>query len=85
MSPTASTEEIRTSVAELIHEITGIEPERVQLDKTLVEDLDVDSLSMIEVVVGTEQTLGVRIPDEAVKDLRTVADLVGLIERSRTA
>jgi acyl carrier protein len=49
------------------------------MDKNFTDDLDVDSLSMVEVVVAAEERFGVKIPDESVTDLVTVADAVNFI------
>ena len=48
-----------------------------------VDDLDVDSLSMVEVVVAAEEKFGVSIPDDEVKNLKTVGDAVAFIERAQ--
>ena len=53
--------------------------EDVQLDKSFVDDLDVDSLSMVEVVMACEDRFGVTIPDTEVKNLNTVGDAVNYI------
>jgi len=79
----ASTEEIRTELAEIVNEVTGIPADDVQLDKSFTDDLDVDSLSMVEVVVAAEEKFSVRIPDDAVKDLKTVGDAVSYIEKAQ--
>jgi acyl carrier protein len=81
----ASTEEIRTELAEIVNEVTGIPADDVQLDKSFTDDLDVDSLSMVEVVVAAEEKFSVRIPDDAVKDLKTVGDAVSYIEKAQAA
>ena len=78
----ASTEEIRSGLADIVNEVAGIPADDVQLDKSFTEDLDVDSLSMVEVVVAAEEKFGVRIPDESVKDLRTVGDAVTYIVKA---
>ena len=67
-------------MAELVNEVTGIPADDVQLDKSFVADLDVDSLSMVEVVVAAEEKFGVSIPDSEVKNLKTVGDAVSFIE-----
>ncbi|MDN5745336.1 MAG: acyl carrier protein [Nocardioidaceae bacterium] len=77
-----STEEIRAALAEIVNEVAGIAAEDVQLDKSFSDDLDVDSLSMVEVVVEAEEKFGVTIPDEEVKNLKTVGDAVSYIERN---
>jgi len=79
----ASTEEIRSSLAEIVNEIAGIAVEDVQLDKSFTADLDVDSLSMVEVVVAAEEKFDVKIPDDEVKNLKTVGDAVAFIERAQ--
>ncbi|KAA1416755.1 acyl carrier protein [Nocardioides humilatus] len=80
-----STEEIRAALAEIVNEVAGVDADDVQLDKSFVEDLDVDSLSMVEVVVEAEEKFGVTIPDDQVKNLKTVGDAVSYIESARAA
>ena len=79
----ASTEEIRSNLAEIVNEIAGIPVEDVQLEKSFTDDLDVDSLSMVEVVVAAEEKFTVKIPDDEVKNLKTVGDAVAFIERAQ--
>jgi len=81
----ASTEEIRTDLAEIVNEVAGIPTEDVQSDKSFTDDLDVDSLSMVEVVVAAEEKFDVKIPDDEVKNLRTVGDAVAFIERAQSS
>jgi acyl carrier protein len=78
----ASTEEIRTGLADIVNEITGVPAADVQLEKSFTDDLDIDSLSMVEVVVAAEEKFGVTIPDDEVKNLATVGDAVSFIERA---
>lgn len=78
----ASTEEIRTDLAEIVNDIAGVAAEDVQLDKSFVDDLGVDSLSMVEIIYGCEDKFGVSIPDEDAKNLKTVGDAVAYIERA---
>ena len=52
-------------------------------EKSFTEDLDVDSLSMVEIVVAAEEKFGVRIPDDQVKNLKTVGDAVSFIENAQ--
>ncbi|SDT33740.1 MULTISPECIES: acyl carrier protein [Jiangella] len=78
----ATTEEIREGLAEIVNEITGVPAEDVQLEKSFTDDLDIDSLSMVEVVVAAEEKFNVKIPDEEVKNLATVGDAVTFIEKA---
>jgi acyl carrier protein len=72
-------DEIVAGLAEILEEVAGVNPDDVAEDKSFTEDLDVDSLSMVEVVVAAEEKFGVKIPDDAVQDLRTVGDAVTYI------
>ena len=74
-----STEEVLAGLAELINDETGIAADVVELDKSFVDDLDIDSISMMTIVVNAEEKFVVKIPDEAVKDLKTVRDAVDYI------
>ncbi len=77
-----TTEEIRSDLAEIVNEVAGTDTDDVQLDKSFVDDLDIDSLSMVEIVVAAEEKFGCSIPDDEVKNLKTVGDAVAFIERT---
>ena len=74
-----SQEEVLSGLAAIVEEIANIPAERVQMDKSFVDDLDVDSLAMVEVVMACEDKFGVTIPDTEVKNLNTVGDAVNFI------
>ncbi|MFJ9695495.1 acyl carrier protein [Kitasatospora sp. NPDC101183] len=75
----ATKDEVLAGLAEIVNEIAGIPAEDVELDKSFTDDLDVDSLSMVEVVVAAEERFDVKIPDDEVKNLKTVGDAVDYI------
>jgi len=77
-----SEQEILSGLAEIVNEITGVAAADVQSDKSFTDDLDIDSLSMVEVVVAAEEKFGVKIPDDEVKNLRTVGDAVTFIAKA---
>jgi acyl carrier protein len=79
----ASATEIQTDLAAIVEDIAGVDAADVQPDKSFVDDLDVDSLSMVEIVVAAEEKFGVRIPDDEVKNLKTVGDAVSFIEKAQ--
>ncbi|MEO7979373.1 MAG: acyl carrier protein [Sporichthyaceae bacterium] len=78
----ASEQEILTGLAEIVNEETGIATEDVQPEKSFTDDLDIDSLSMMTIVVNAEEKFGVRIPDDDVKNLSTVGDAVSYIAKA---
>ncbi len=79
----ASKSDIQADLATIVEEIAGVPADDVQVDKEFVADLDVDSLSMVEIVVAAEEKFGVRIPDDQVKNLKTVGDAVDFIDSAQ--
>jgi acyl carrier protein len=71
--------DVLAGLAEIVNDETGIATEAVQLDKHFTNDLDIDSISMMTIVVNCEDKFGVKIPDEEVKNLNTVGDAVDFI------
>ncbi|MFT3661880.1 MAG: meromycolate extension acyl carrier protein AcpM [Gordonia sp. (in: high G+C Gram-positive bacteria)] len=77
----ATQEQLIAGIAEIIEEVTGIEPSEVTMEKSFVDDLDIDSLSMVEIAVQVEDKYGVKVPDEDLAGLRTVGDTVAYIQK----
>ncbi len=77
-------DEITAGLAEILEEVAGVSPDDVADDKSFTEDLDVDSLSMVEVVVAAEEKFSVKIPDEEVQNLRTVGNAVDYIVKAQS-
>ena len=72
-------EEIKDGLAEILEEVAGVLPADVSEEKSFTDDLDIDSISMMTIVVNAEEKFGVTIPDEEVKNLKTVGDAVTFI------
>ena len=72
-------DEVLAGLADLVNDETGIATENVQLEKSFTDDLDIDSISMMTIVVNAEEKFDVKIPDDEVKNLKTVADAVNFI------
>jgi acyl carrier protein len=75
-------QEILAGIAEIVDEIAGVPADEVTPDKNFVEDLDIDSLSMVEIAVAAQDKFGVEIPDEQLKDLKTVQDVVNFVGKN---
>lgn len=75
-------EQIISDLAVILNEVAGVDQSKVSADKSFLDDLEVDSLSMVEVVMAAEDKFGVKIPDEEVKNLRTVGDAVSFIKKA---
>ncbi|GAB7047642.1 acyl carrier protein [Catenuloplanes indicus] len=79
----ASRDEIITGLADILNELAGVEQSDVTEEKTFTDDLDVDSLSMVEVIMAAEDKFGVKIPDTEMQNLKTVGDAVSYIEANQ--
>jgi acyl carrier protein len=75
-------QEILAGLSEIIDEIAGVPADEVTPDKTFVDDLDIDSLSMVEIAVAAQDKFGVEIPDDQLKDLKTVQDVIDYVARA---
>ena len=75
-------QEILAGLGEIVEEIAGVPAEEVTLSKSFVEDLDIDSLSMVEIAVAAQDKFGVEIPDDQLKDLTTVQDVVSFVAKN---
>jgi acyl carrier protein len=76
-------QEIFTSFCQLVEEYTGVPAGEVAPGADLTEDLEIDSLSMVELIAAAQETFGVDIPDEAFKYLKTVQDVVSYVQRAQ--
>jgi acyl carrier protein len=78
-------EDIQKELADIVEEISGVAAADVTLDKSFVDDLDIDSLSMVEIAVQAEDKFGVKIPDDELANLKTVGDAVSYIASHQAA
>ena len=77
-----SQQEILAELAQIVNEIAGVPVGDVTPEKGFLDDLDVDSLSMVEIATAAEDKFGIRIPDDDLKDLKTVGDALRYIEQA---
>ena len=75
-------QEILTGLGEIVDEVAGVPANQVTPEKAFVDDLDIDSLSMVEIAVGAQDKFGVEIPDDHLRDLKTVQDVIDYVRRS---
>ena len=81
-APTLSRTELTAALAGVLEEVAGTPADKVVDGATFYFDLDIDSLTMVEVVVACEERFGVRIPDEALENLKTVGDAIDYITKA---
>ena len=82
----ATPAELLTGITEIVDEICGSETAaKVTPTATFDDELEIDSLTMVEIVVACEERFSVRIPDEALESLKTVGDAVDYIAKAGVA
>jgi acyl carrier protein len=75
-------QEILAGLGEIVEEIAGVPAAEVTPSKSFVDDLDIDSLSMVEIAVAAQDKFGVEIPDDQLKDLTTVQDVMNYVSKN---
>ncbi|MGW1197388.1 acyl carrier protein [Streptomyces sp. NPDC002536] len=75
--------DILNAIARIVEEVVGVDSAEVTTEKSFTDDLDIDSLSMVEITVAVEDEFEVKIPDDQVAEWRTVGDAVNCIANHR--
>ena len=66
-----------------VEEVAGVTPSDATPEKSFTDDLDVDSLSMVEIATAVEDKFGVAIPDDELGNIKTVGDAINYIEKNQ--
>ena len=72
-------------VTTIIMEITDIPKAELLPDKSLREDLEIDSLTTIEVAVAIQDEFDIEVEDEKLKEMKIIQDVVDLVRSARLA
>ncbi len=75
--------DILNALAKIVEEVAGVASAEVTTEKSFADDLDIDSLSMVEITVALEDRFEVKVPDDQVAELTTVGDAVSYIANHR--
>ena len=78
-----STADIQAGLGEILEEVAGVTPADATPEKSFTEDLDVDSLSMVEIATAVEDKFGVAIPDDELGNIKTVGDAMSYIQKNK--
>ena len=73
--------EIESKLKELLVEELGLDEDKIKMDATFEEDLEVDSLGVVELLMALEDNFGVTIPDEEAESIGTVGQAVDIVEQ----
>ena len=70
-------------VRDIVVDQLGVEADEVNIDSTFIDDLDADSLDIVELIMAFEEEFGIEIPDEAAEKIKTVQDVVSYIDQNK--
>jgi acyl carrier protein len=73
--------EIESKMTELLVEELGLDADKITMEATFEEDLEVDSLGVVELLMALEDNFGVTIPDEEAESIGTVGQAVDIVEQ----
>jgi acyl carrier protein len=77
-------DEILTNLKASISKISGLPVDSIADSASYVEDLGLDSLTILEIVVEVDYQFNVRIPEDRMEGIRTLEDTVNLVEECMT-
>ncbi|MGX2984792.1 acyl carrier protein [Helicobacter sp. 23-1048] len=70
-------------VKEVVVEQLNVDASEVKEDSSFIDDLNADSLDVVEFIMALEDKFKIEIPEDDAKDIKTVKDVVEYIEKAR--
>ena len=68
-------------VCKMLAEQLGTDPQSIKPEQEVVKDLGADSLDVVELMMALEDEYGVTLPEGEVENLKTVQDIVSMLEK----
>jgi acyl carrier protein len=75
--------EVFSRIKQIISNIAGLDPQKIRNEDALVDDLNLDSLSLLEIGVDVDMAFQLNLPDERYKAIRTLPEMVALVQQRR--
>lgn len=69
-------------VQKIICEQFGTESDQVTMESLILEDFEADSLDLVDLAMSLEDAFDIEVPDEELENIKTVGDIVKLIEEN---
>ncbi|MEE2671832.1 MAG: acyl carrier protein [Bdellovibrionota bacterium] len=67
--------EIQSKVINIVSEAANVEAANIKAETSFVDDLNLDSLDMVEMMMKMEEEFGIEIPEEKTEELKTIGDV----------
>jgi acyl carrier protein len=72
--------EIQEKVISIVSEAANVEAATIKAETSFIDDLNLDSLDMVEMMMKMEEEFGVEIPEEKTEDLKTINDVTSYLK-----
>ncbi len=72
--------EIQEKVITIVSEAANVEIANIKAETSFVDDLNLDSLDMVEMMMKMEEEFGIEIPEEKTEDLKTINDVTAYLK-----
>ena len=69
-------------VKELIANQLELDPETITMESSLIDDLQADSLDVIDMIMQFEEEFNIEVDEDSLEDIRTVGDIVNYFENN---
>jgi acyl carrier protein len=74
--------EIQEKVISIVSEAANVDVGNIKAETSFVDDLNLDSLDMVEMMMKMEEEFGVEIPEEKTEDLKTINDVMAYLKEN---
>ena len=74
---------MQDKVIHLISSATSVDASKIDTQTRFVDDLNLDSLDMVELMMKMEDEFGVEIPDDDAEGLKNVGDVISYLEKKQ--
>ncbi len=79
------TQEILTQLRDILFDAFEIDPQKVEMQAHLFTDLDLDSIDAVDLAIKVQEMTGKRIKPDEFKNVRTVQDVIEMIQQLQAA
>jgi len=76
-------EEYFEQLKKIVVEQLAVDPDEVTMEASFIEDLNADSLDLVELIMEIEEKFGIQVPDEVAEKIVTVGDAVDYIQENK--
>jgi acyl carrier protein len=72
--------ELKEKVIKLVSEATKVDAQNISQNTNFIDDLNLDSLDMVELMMKMEDEFGVEIPEDETENLKSIGDVVNYLK-----